>query len=181
MLKDVVGREVAISSTRSPSRSLARRVDACTSVPERRAMMMRSISSALPDRLSLFIIFMRSDLDTPSGTSNWHRRLLSLHRVHTGLMPSHLDFPLRHGMHATATARRLFFMSRVGRCFPGSSETGAMFAHLSEGSMRISAGSVGYSRGVVVFSCRCRGCYAKRGWTRMLGRKPFGSKLINEG
>jgi hypothetical protein len=78
-----------MSSSRSPIRSLARTAEAWSSEPVRRALITRSISSALPDMDSRLSSFMRSALLTPSATSKRQGRSSSWHRVHRGLAPSH--------------------------------------------------------------------------------------------
>ena len=153
------GKVLARSSTRSPILSLANIFAAWTSELVRKALITRSISSALLETLSLFSIFIRSALDTPSATSYWQGRSNSLHRVHSGLVPSHykrfscysraitkllfeptLALPLRHWRQATAIACRLFRGSGAERFCPGSPEAGAIGCHRSVGSMRFLQG-----------------------------------------
>lgn len=63
-------------------------------------------------------------------------------RLYKGVIT--LALPVRHCIHATAIACRRFLLSGGARCWPGSSEAGAMGCHRSEGSM---LGRLGVARG----------------------------------
>jgi hypothetical protein len=77
---------------------------------------MRFRSSSSPDMLFLFIIFIRSVLETPSATSYWQIRSYCLHRLHRGLVPSHYKQPVsvfQGAINSAKTQRRRYRMACI--------------------------------------------------------------------